>query len=315
MLDFASLGYTKPLYILPFDHRTTFAKKLFGKNAIADLDSEEREAIREMKMLVYKGFKDAVEKLIPTDFAAVLCDEEFGSAVLIDALHNGYKTLLPVEKSGQTEFDFQYADFGEHIEKFHPSFVKALVRFNPGDGEDLKQRQKLKLKQLSDYCHDNNHKFLLEVLVIPTEAQLKEVGSQLSFDRKTRPVLAEQVIREFQDFGIEPDVWKMEGFDQAWCYKEIIKTIKRDNRINVNLIVLGRGGSVEDVEKWLEVGEREEIFEVGGKVEGVIGFAVGRTVFWEAIEKFHKREIGKAEVIQTVSRNFQNFYQIFTSAS
>ena len=315
MLDFASLGYTKPLYVLPFDHRAMFAKKMFGKNSIADLDFEEKEAIREFKMLIYKGFKDAVEKLIPTDFAAILCDEEFGSEVIIDASHNGYVTLLPVEKSGQTEFDFQYEDFAEHIQKFRPKFVKALVRYNSADANDLKRRQKEKLKQLSDYCHDNNHKFLLEVLVTPTETQLKEIGSQLSFDQRMRPVLTERVIKELQDFEVEPDVWKLEGFDLEEDYKEIINAIKRDGRVNVNLVVLGRGGKVEDVEKWLKVGEMEEIFETGGKVEGVIGFAVGRTVFWEALEKFHNREIGKAEVIQTVSTNFQKFYQIFTSAS
>jgi myo-inositol catabolism protein IolC len=315
MLDFANLGYTKPLYILPFDHRATFAKKMFGKGSISDLNLEEKEAIREFKMLIYKGFKDAVEKLIPTDFAAILCDEEFGSEVVIDASHNGYITLLPVEKSGQTEFDFQYEDFAEHIQKFRPKFVKALVRYNPADANDLKRRQKEKLKQLSDYCHDNNHKFLLEVLVTPTETQLKEIGSQLSFDQRMRPVFTERVIKELQDFEVEPDVWKLEGFDLEEDYKEIISAIKRDGRANVNLVVLGRGGKVEDVEKWLKVGEREEIFETGGKVEGVIGFAVGRTVFWEALEKFHNREIGKAEVIQIVSANFQKFYQIFTSAS
>jgi 5-dehydro-2-deoxygluconokinase len=315
MLDFASLGYTKPLYVLPFDHRLTFAKRMFNKNSIADLDSEEKEAIREFKMLIYKGFKDAVEKLIPADFAAILCDEEFGSEVIIDASHNSYLTLLPVEKSGQTEFDFQYENFAEHIQKFRPKFVKALVRFNPADAEDLKLRQKEKLKQISDYCHENNQLFLLEVLVIPTEQQFKDVGSQLSFDRKMRPILAEQVIGEFQDFGIEPDVWKLEGFDQTEDYKEVIRAIKKDGRVNVNLVVLGRGGSVEDVGRWLEIGEKEEIFETGGKVEGVIGFAVGRTVFWDALEKFHKREIGKAEAIQTVSTNFQKFYRIFTSTS
>ena len=315
MLDFANLGYTKPLYILPFDHRLTFAKKMFGKNTISELDPQERETIREFKMLVYKGFKDAVEKLIPTDFAAILCDEEFGSEVLIDALHNGFITLLPVEKSGQDEFDFQYADFEQHIQRFRPKFVKVLVRFNPAETDDLKQRQKEKLQKLSDYCHENKQLFLAEVLIIPTETQLADVGSQLGFDRKLRPVLAEQVIKEFQDFGIEPDVWKMEGFNKAEDYKEVIKAIKIDGRVNVNLIVLGRGGSIEEVETWLEVGEKEEIFLTGGKVEGVIGFAVGRTVFWEAIEKFYKREIGKAEVIQTVSANFQKFYKIFTSTS
>jgi myo-inositol catabolism protein IolC len=315
VLDFTNLGYTKPLYILPFDHRTTFAKKIFGKDSIADLDSQEKETIREFKMLIYKGFKDAVEKLIPTDSAAILCDEEFGTEILIDALHNGFLTLLPVEKSGQAEFDFQYAEFGEHIEKFHPSFVKALVRFNPGDEESSKQRQKDKLKRLSDYCHENNHKFLLEVLIIPTETQLKEAGTRQGFDRKMRPVLAAEVTKDMQDFGVEPDVWKLEGFEKREDYKEIIQAIKRGGRENVNLIILGRGAREEEVEKWLEVGAKEEVFEVGAKVEGVIGFAVGRTVFWQAIEKFYKGEIGKAEVIQTVSENFQNLYKIFIGHS
>ncbi|MGA2967638.1 MAG: DUF2090 domain-containing protein, partial [Candidatus Levyibacteriota bacterium] len=314
MLDFTKLGYTKPLYILPFDHRATFAKQMFGKKSIAELDSQEKEAIREFKMLIYKGFKDAVEKLIPTDSAAILCDEEFGSEVLLDALHNGFLTLLTVEKSGQEEFDFQYADFGEHIEKFHPKFVKALVRFNSGDAEDLKQKQKTNLEKLSDYCHENNHRFLLELLIIPNETQLKEAGSRQAFDRKLRPVLAAEVIRELQDFAIEPDVWKLEGFEEKESYKEIIQTIKRDGRDNVNLVILGRGAKVEEVEKWLEIGVEEEVFETGAKVEGVIGFAVGRTVFWQAIEKFHNREIGKAEVIQTVSENYRKFYQIFISA-
>jgi 5-dehydro-2-deoxygluconokinase len=313
VIDFTNLGYTKPLYILPFDHRTTFAKQIFGKDSIIELNSQEKEAIRELKMLIYKGFKDAVEKLIPTNAAAILCDEEFGAEILIDALHNGYITLLPVEKSGQAEFDFQYADFSEHIEKFHPSFVKALVRFNPGDADDAKQRQKTKLKELSDYCQESKHKFLLEVLIIPTETQLKEAGSQLGFERKVRPVLAVEVIKELQGFGVEPDIWKLEGFDQIEDYKEIIQAIKASGRENVNLIILGRGAREEEVEKWLEVGAKEEVFETGRKVEGVIGFAVGRTVFWKAIERFHKGEIGKAEVIQIVSANFQNLYRIFTA--
>jgi myo-inositol catabolism protein IolC len=313
MLDFTNLGYTKPLYILPFDHRTTFAQKMFGKNSLTELSTEERELIKEFKMLIYKGFKDAVEKLIPIESAAILCDEEFGSEVLIDALHNGFITLLPVEKSGQEEFDFEYADFGQHIEEFHPKLVKALVRFNPADAEGFKQNQKFKLKQLSDYCHEKKHKFLLEVLVIPNVAQLKDAGSQLGFDRKMRAVLAAGVVKELQDFGIEPDVWKMEGFDNEENYHDLIKTIKVGGRENVNLVVLGRGGSEKDVERWLEVGAKEEVFETGRKVEGVIGFAVGRTVFWQAIEKFHKSEIGKAEVIQTVSANFQNLYKVFTS--
>jgi 5-dehydro-2-deoxygluconokinase len=310
--DFASLGYTKPLYILPFDHRNTFAETLFDKVSIADLNEEEIEQIREFKMLIYKGFKNALKNSVPKEFAAILCDEEFGAEILVDSLHNGFVTLLPVEKSGSPEFQFQYEDFGEHIEKFHPQFVKALVRFNPQDEENSKQRQKEKLQRLSDYCHEHNYKFILEVLMNPTEIQLREAGTKYKFDLEIRPSLIVEVIEDFQSFGIEPDVWKLEGFERIEDYEKVVAVIKSSGRENVNLVVLGRGGNEEQVDKWLEVGIKDEIFEVGQKVEGVIGFAVGRTVFWSAIEKFHNGEIGKAEAIKIISENFQNFYKLFT---
>ena len=315
MIDFASLGYTKPLYILPFDHRATFAKKMFGKDSILDLNTEEKELIREFKMLIYKGFKDALEKLIPTDYAAILCDEEFGGEVLLDALHNRFNTILTVEKSGEEEFKFQYPDFEEHIKKYHPTFAKVLVRYNPKDAEDLKNRQKKNLKQVSDFCHHNNFKFLLEVLVIPTPAQLNDAGTKGAFDTKFRCDLTVKMIKDLQDFGVEPDVWKLEGFETVKDYEKVLKEIKKDGREFVNLVVLGRGANEEKVDEWLTTGAKEEWFEVGSRVEGVIGFAVGRTIFWEPLERFYKGEIGKAEVIKIVSDNFQKFYRVFSPLS
>jgi 5-dehydro-2-deoxygluconokinase len=262
-------------------------------------------------MLIYKGFKDALEKLIPTDYAAVLCDEEFGSEVLLDALHNRFNTILTVEKSGEKEFKFQYEDFREHIKKYNPTFAKVLIRYNPADEEGLKNRQKQNLKMVSDFCHENNFKFLLEVLVIPTESQLKDAGTKGAFDTKFRCDLAVEIVKDLQDFGIEPDIWKLEGFETIKDYEKVLKAIKRGGRENVNLVVLGRGANEEKVNEWLRTGAKEEWFEVGAKVEGVIGFAVGRTVFWQALEKFHNGEIGKNEVIQTVSENFQKFYKLF----
>lgn len=316
MIDFSSLGYTKPLYILPFDHRATFAKKMFGLPSEEELSEEQKHLIREYKMLIYKGFKDAVEKLVPQDFAAILCDDEYGSAVLADAQLNGFITMLTIEKSGETEFKFQYPNFKEHIERYHPSFVKVLIRYNPADRADLKQRQKKNLKTASDFCRKYNYKFLLEVLVIPTESQLKEVGgSKTKYDRELRANLTVEVIKDLQSFGIEPDIWKLEGFENLKDYEKIISAIKIDGRENVNLVVLGRGAEEEKVDRWLEVGAKEEWLEVGPKIEGVIGFAVGRTIFWDALEKFYKGEIGKGEVIQTVSENFQKFYRAFASFS
>lgn len=302
-----NLGYSKPLYILPFDHRANFAKDLFGLSSVANLDANQRHLIKEFKMLIYKGFKKAIDLGIPTDFAALLCDEEFGSEVLLDAKHNGFMTILTIEKSGEKEFKFQYEDFKSHIQNFRPNFTKVLIRYNPADLPALKLRQKENLKILSDYSHEDNFKFLLELLVIPTKNQLLEVSNDFGeYDRKLRPDLTTEVIKDLQNFGIEPDVWKLEGFDTEFEYAEIVKAIKSNGRENVGLVILGRGANEEKVDEWLRVGSR---------IRGVIGFAIGRTVFWDLIKKFNKGEIGKAEVMDTVAANFFEFYKMFTLAN
>ena len=300
-----NLGYTKPLYILPFDHRATFAQKLFNKKTLEELSEEERASIKEYKQIIYQGFKKAVENGISKEYAAILVDEEFGDQVLKDAKENGYTILLTTEKTGQEEFDFQYgSDFASHIEKYNPQFVKVLIRYNPEDKEELRHRQLEKLKIISNFCKDKGFKFLLEVLVIPTDKQKEETNnSKEEFDRLLRPALTVAVIKELQDFGVEPDIWKLEGFDTKEEYKEIVEAAKEHGRENVSLVVLGRGEGEEKVDEWLKV---------GSQVQGVVGFAVGRTVFWQSIVDFKNGSKTRDDAIDTINKNFTNFYKIFT---
>lgn len=301
-----NLGYSKPLYILPFDHRSTFAQKMFNKSSLNDLSEEEKQMIKDFKMIIYEGFKKAVTGGIPKEYAAILVDEEFGEAVLTDAKQNGFITILTTEKSGQEEFDFEYGDdFAAHIEKHSPIFAKVLIRYNPEDPEDLRHRQLERLKKISVFCRENGFKFLLEVLVIANEKQKEETdNSKEKFDDLLRPALTVADIKELQDFGIEPDIWKLEGFDTAQHYKEIVETAKENGRENVSLVVLGRGEGEEKVEEWLRI---------GSKVNGVVGFAVGRTVFWQSLVDFKNRIKTREEAVYTISANFTNFYRIFTS--
>lgn len=299
-----SKGYDKPLYILPFDHRAVFAKELFGHSFVKELNDLERHQIKEFKMLIYKGFKKALEKGIPTEYAAILCDEEFGQEILIDARQNGFLTILTTEKSGEDQFKFQYPDsFGDHIQRMHPNFIKVLIRYNPSDDKEKKDSQKRNLKTISDYSRDNGFKFLLELLVVPTKNQLLVLGDKEEFDNKLRPSLTVEVIKELYGFGVEPDVWKIEGFEKEINYEQILNAIKQGEREKVGLVILGRGEDEQKVGEWLKT---------GSGVSGVIGFAVGRTVFWNAIEKFYKQEIGKAQVIDEVADNFFHFYKLFT---
>ena len=143
-------GYDRPLYILPFDHRGSFQKKMFGwKGTLSEAQTAE---IAAAKQVIYDGFKAAVAGGVPKEKAGILVDEQFGAAILRDAKADGFMTCVPAEKSGQEEFDFEYGeDFAKHIEAFDPTFCKVLVRYNPEGDQALNKGQAARLKRLSDY--------------------------------------------------------------------------------------------------------------------------------------------------------------------
>src|SRR5882724_11094171 len=101
-----SLGYDKPLYILPFDHRGSFQTKMFGWPG--KLTPQQTAEIAESKRVIYDAFEAALQMGVPASKAGVLTDEQFGSAILLSARTRGYTTACPAEKSGQDEFDFEY---------------------------------------------------------------------------------------------------------------------------------------------------------------------------------------------------------------
>src|SRR5262245_11022733 len=147
-----TIGFDKPLYVLPFDHRATFKSKMFGWKGT--LTEEQTAQIGAMKQTIYDAFKAAVAAGVPRERAGILVDETYGSAVLRQAATDGFMTACPAEKSGLDEFDFEYAeDFAKHIEAFKPTFCKVLVRYNPEGNEALNQRQATRLKLLSDFLH------------------------------------------------------------------------------------------------------------------------------------------------------------------
>jgi myo-inositol catabolism protein IolC len=146
-----TLGYTSPLYLLPFDHRHSYVTGMF--HFTPPLTMDEHDIVADSKQVIYEGFRQALEHGVPAPRAGILVDEEFGASILRDAIERGFVTALSTEKSGSDEFDFEYGTgFAEHIDAFRPTFAKVLVRYNPeGDGA-LNQRQTARLAQLSDYC-------------------------------------------------------------------------------------------------------------------------------------------------------------------
>src|SRR5260370_18094798 len=167
-------GYTRSLYLLPFDHRASYISGLFGWKE--PLNVEQMVIVANSKHVIYAGFQRAIADRVPKDRVGILIDEAFASAIPRDAVSKGYITVVSVEKSGQEEFEFAYGeDFAQHIEAFHPTFAKVLVRYNPEGDVALNQRQVSRLTRLSDYLHQAQTLFMFELLVPASPMQAEQV--------------------------------------------------------------------------------------------------------------------------------------------
>jgi myo-inositol catabolism protein IolC len=298
-----SIGYDRPLYILPFDHRHSFQTKLFGWTG--DLTADQTARIAAAKQVIYDGFKMAIGLGMPKAKAAILTDEQFGTAILRDARARGYTTACAVEKSGRAEFDLEYGeDFAAHIEKFQPLFAKALLRYNPEGDHALNVRQGTRLKRLSDYLHSKGEShFMIELLVPAEKAHLERVnGDQQAYDRELRPRLMIGAIQELQDAGVEPDVWKIEGLDRRSDCEAMVGVARRKGRDKVGCIILGRGEDEQKVRGWLMT---------ASQVPGFIGFAVGRTDFWSALLDWEGKKTSRDEAVSRIAHRYLEFVQTF----
>jgi 5-dehydro-2-deoxygluconokinase len=301
-----SLGYARPLYVLPFDHRGSFQKGMFGWSGT--LSAEQTAEIARTKQIIYDGFKAAVAGGVPKDRAGILVDEQFGAAILDEARGSGFLTAAPAEKSGQDEFDFEYGeDFGRHVERFRPTFCKVLVRYNPEGEGALNQRQAARLKRLSDFLRPGPAKFMFELLVPAEPAQLARVGGdRKAYDRDLRPGLMARAIRELQDSGVEPDLWKIEGLDRTQDCVDVVAAARRGGRSEVGCIVLGRGEDEKKVDDWLRT---------AAKVPGFIGFAVGRTTFWDPLMAWRANRSSREQAVAEIARRYRQWSDIFQGAA
>jgi myo-inositol catabolism protein IolC len=297
------LGFDRPLYILPFDHRRSFQTNLFGWSGA--LNPEQTAQVAAAKQVMYDAFRLAIGSGVPENRAAILADEQFGGKILIDARARGYTTACAVEKSGQAEFDFEYGEhFADHIEAFEPTFSKVLIRYNPCGNGTLNQRQAGRLHRLSEYLHNHSNSFfMIELLVPPEKSQLEQFnGDAKAYDRQLRPRLMVEAIEQLQGAGVEPDVWKVEGLDSRRDCEEIVAVARKYGRDKVGCIVLGRGEDEQKVREWLRT---------AAAVPGFIGFAVGRTSFWNPLVKWRASQITREEAVNAIARRYCEFAEMF----
>jgi len=299
-------GYNHPLYMLPFDQRGSYETKVFCWHE--NITPGQSAEVLATKQVIYEGFKAAVAAGVPKEKASILVDEQFGAAILRDALANGFSTACPVEKSGLDEFDFEYGeDFAKHIEIFRPTFCKVLVRYNPDDDAELNRRQAARLKRLSDYLHSQGRsKFMFELVVPANEAHIFGLnGNKSSYHSDLRRNLMVRAIGQLHNEGVEPDVWKLEGLDRREDCEAVVSAARRQGRDNVGCIIVGRGENDDKV---------RERLTTAAAVNGFIGFAAGLTVFSEPVANLRAKHISREVAVAEIRCRFWDFVGVFEGA-
>jgi myo-inositol catabolism protein IolC len=299
-----ALGYDGKLYMLAFDHRGSFLKDMF--TIIGEPTPEQIEAVCDVKQLIFEGALDAVAQGADPSLTGIVVDEEFGSDIPAQAREHGLKLAMPVERSAQDEFDFEYGeDFGAHIERFDPDFSKVLVRYNPVDDDgDRNERQRERLKVLSDWLHERERKLLFELLVPATPEQIDGVGGDPArYDAELRPGLMRAAIEELQNAGIEVDVWKLEGVQTPEDAAMLITQARSgEGRAGVVCILLGRAGSDEQIDHWLSM---------AASVDGFVGFAIGRSIWWGALKAFLLQSLPRKPAREQIAANYLRFIDVY----
>ncbi len=301
----APLGYDRPLFIVAFDHRASFKSDLFGIEATPTPNEVAR--ISDAKRVIFEGVKLAVADGVPPVSMGVLVDEEFAAGIAREATAAGFRLAMSVEKSGQPEFDFEYgADFGDHIEAFDPTFAKVLVRYNPGGDSALNRRQLSRLSELSIWLLAHQRRLLFELLIPAEPGQLEEVGGNVDrYDVEIRPDLTVRTMLEVQAAGVEVDVWKIQGLDRRQDCERVSAQARSGGRDAVACIVLGHGASEAKVEHWLR--------EAAG-VTGYVGFAVGRTIWSDALKAWLAEEVDRPGAARLIADKYLRQIEVYEGA-
>jgi 5-dehydro-2-deoxygluconokinase len=168
----------------------------------------------------------------------------------------------------------------------------------------MNNRQLGRLKELADWLHAHDRKFLFELLVPATDEQLSSVeGDTDRYDAELRPELMRRAIKDARNAGIEVDVGRSRASmsrPTRRCWPSRARS--GEGREGVTCVLLGRGASTEKVEQWL----RE-----AAPVEGFIGFVIGRSIWWDALKGYLADELDRETAASQIAENYPHFIDVY----
>ncbi|HET6510000.1 MAG TPA: DUF2090 domain-containing protein [Baekduia sp.] len=294
------------MFLLAFDHRGVFARTIFGTTG--EPTPEQEVLMADAKHLIFEGVRRAAQLGgVPAGQAGVLVDELYGARVARDAKADGLVLVMPVEAPDRAVFDYAYGDrWREHVEEFEPTFAKVLVRYNADGDAEGNAIQAARLAELSSWLRSTGRKFLFELIVPATEAQLAAAGGDVErYEREQRPALILRAIEAMQAADVEPDVWKLEGLDDPADAQAAATLARSEGRDHVVCTILGAGASDERVDHWLRT---------AAATPGFVGFAIGRSIWADAVRGHLAQTLTRAEAAERIATNYLRFVDVFRAA-
>ena len=269
----------KPLFILPFDHRNGIIHELFG--VVYPPNPTIAKKVVALKKIIWDGFLLGYKTTKTLGDCGILVDEEFGSAILDDAQRLGITHILTTEKSGTTGFGFVHGKgFGRAIIQRDPTYAKALVNYTVGDTE-LNNDNSEKLRELSHFCIEEGIPLMLEPLF---------------HGKKSAFAMASAGIHDMHNHGIRPAMWKLEPMPTQKDWKKLAKITK------VPMVLLGRNASMKEVDEWITTAAKSGVVD---------GFAIGRTVFFDALKKYVAKTLTRDAAVELIAKNYIHYVKLW----
>jgi 5-dehydro-2-deoxygluconokinase len=219
-----------------------------------------------------------------------LLDDTYGREAMFDAAKLGLWVGRPLEKPGSRPLEFEHTqDVGSRLIEWPVDHViKCLAFYHPDDPAELKQQQLAKYRQLYEAARKVGRELLIEIIA----------SKHGPVDRFTTA----RVMQEIYALGIKPDWWKLEPQADPKSWDEIGEVIDGNDPWCRGIVLLGLEASEDELAKSFKT--------VAGKPH-VKGFAVGRTIFNEAAQKWLGGTINDNEAVAMMATRFGRLVDIW----
>jgi myo-inositol catabolism protein IolC len=291
---------TRTWFVLAGDHRQPHLAALLGH---AD-GPRDHATIAWAKATIAAGFEVALADGVDAAAAGLLIDEEFGADPARAAIAAGRNLAMPVESSGLDRFALADPGIVDRVLAIGPRWVKALVRYNV-DGDAVANAESVAaLTDLAIHLGTHGPGLMLEVVVPPTPRQLIDAGDRDAFARTRRPALAARAVTALLDAGLGPELWKVEGVDDADDAARLADAARAAER-PAPLLVLGAAAAPARVDHWLRIAAR---------TPGWAGFAVGRSLWWDPVRGLLAGRCDRDHTVAAIAASFRRAVDVYTHA-